>query len=124
MDTLGLLLCVVIHSAGIQDREGAYQVIAKLAARCMLLRHIWADGGYAGSLVTWTAAFLGWTLQIVKRTDKGFKLLPRRWVVERTFAWIVSYRRNAKDYEYTTKSAEAFVFLAMTRIMLKRLNCP
>jgi putative transposase len=84
---MGLLLLVVVHSAGVQDRDGAVQLIARLQLLFVRLKHIWADGGYAGKLVTFVYETLGWNLDIVKRSDlPGFIPLPRRWVVERTFA--------------------------------------
>ncbi len=88
---------------------------------------IWADGAYAGKLIIWLACLTQrvgvWTLQIVKRSDtaQGFIVLPRRWVVERTFAWLSKYRRLSKDYEETTKSSEAWVYIAMTHLMVRRL---
>jgi len=87
------------------------------------LRLIWADGGYAGQLIEWVAAFGNWVLEIVKRSDKakGFVVLPRRWVVERTFAWLMKFRRLSKDYEETVKSSEAWILLAMINIMTRRL---
>ena len=108
MDTLGLILAVVVHGAGIQDRAGAKLVFEKLKGAFPRLRLIWADGGYSGRLVAWVAAFAGWVLEIVKRSDdvKGFVVLPHRWIVERTFAWLSKYRRLAKDYEETSASAE------------------
>ncbi len=124
VDTLGLVLAVVVHSAALQDRDGAKLVFAALGrggfARLQL---IWADGGYAGKLVAWLKDTWRWTLAIVKRTDdtRGFQVLPRRWVVERTFAWLSRYRRLSKDYEYLTESAEAMVHVAMIHLMLVRL---
>jgi len=89
----------------------------------MYIKLIWADGGYAGELVKWVYNTLGWTLEIVKRTDKAkFILLPRRWVVERTFAWIGNYRINAKDYSHDTKCSEANIYAASVRILLQRLT--
>ncbi len=87
VDTLNLLLVVVVHCAGIQDRDGAKLVCQKLKGRFPRLSLIWADGGYAGALIAWVMVFAGWTLSIVKRNHdvKGFVVLPRRWVVERTF---------------------------------------
>ena len=84
---------------------------------------IWADGGYAGKLVGWVQSLCGWLLEIVKRSDdvKGFKLLPRRWVVERTFGWLGRNRRLSKDYEGRTDTSEAMIYWAMTRLMVRRL---
>ena len=123
VDTLGLLLAVVVHSAGIQDRDGARLVCLRLRGKFTRLRLIWADGGYSGQFIGWVAAFAGWTLQIVKRCDKakGFVVLPRRWVVERTFAWLMKFRRLSRDYEETTTSSEAWIQIAMIHIMVRRL---
>jgi len=123
VDTLGLLLTVVVHSAGIQDRDGAKLVLQRLQGAFPRLQLIWADGGYAGQLIAWVAAFGGWVLEIVKRSDdvKGFVVLPRRWVVERTFGWLMKFRRLSKDYEETTQSSEAWIRLAMIHIMARRL---
>jgi len=90
VDTLGLILAVVVHAANIQDRDGAKLVLARLAGGFPRLRLIWADGGYAGKLVGWVMEHQGWTVAIVKRAvgEKGFVVLPRRWVVERTFGWL------------------------------------
>jgi putative transposase len=124
VDTLGLMLAVVVHSAGLQDRTGAKLVLAALAAGGFpRLRLLWADGGYTGKLVGWVQEKCGWLLQIVKRTDdvRGFQVLPRRWVVERTFAWLSRYRRLSKDYEYLPASSEAMITIAMIQLMLVRL---
>jgi putative transposase len=118
-----LLLAVVVHCAGIQDRDGAKLVCEQLKGRFPRLSLIWADGGYAGALIAWLMAFAGWTLSIVKRRDdvKGFVVLPRRWVVERTFAWLCKFRRLSKDYEETTASSEAWIRIAMIHVMARRL---
>jgi putative transposase len=123
VDTLGLLLAVVAHCAGIQDRDGAKLVFAQLKGAFPRLQLIWADGGYAGALVAWVAAFAGWLLEIVKRRDdaKGFEVLPKRWIVERTLAWLSRYRRLAKDYEETCASSETWVRIAMIHLMARRL---
>lgn len=121
---MGLLLTVVVHCAGIQDRDGAKLVLARLLGKFPRLRLFWADGGYAGQLIAWVASLVaGWTLEIVKRSDdvKGFVVLPRRWVVERTFGWLMKCRRLSKDYEETTKSSEAWIRLAMIHLMVRRL---
>ena len=117
-------MAIVVHAGNIQDRDGAKLVIAKLLGAFPRLKLIWADGGYAGQLIAWVAAFGGWVLEIVKRTDdvKGFKLLPHRWVVERTFGWLGRYRRHSKDYEYLTASSEAMLKISMINLMLHRLN--
>jgi putative transposase len=123
VDTMGLLLMIVVHTANIQDRDGAKQVLEKAKQKFSGLKLIWADGGYAGKLIDWVKEQCLWVLEIVKRNDdvKGFKVLPRRWVVERTFAWIGRYRRLSKDYENLTTSSEADVYVAMVHIMVRRL---
>ena len=123
VDTMGLLITVVVHAASVQDRDGAKLVIEKVRHILPRLRLIWADGGYAGQLVEWVRDLCHWVLEIVKRSDdvKGFQVLPRRWVVERTLAWLGRYRRLSKDYEYLTESSEAMIYLAMTRLMVRRL---
>ncbi len=114
---------MVVHCAGIQDRDGAKLVCEKLKGHFPRLSLIWADGGYAGALIAWMMAFAGWTLSIVKRSDdvKGFVVLPRRWVVERTFAWLCKFRRLSKDYEETAASSEAWIRIAMIHVMARRL---
>jgi len=123
VDTMGLLLLAVVHAANIQDRDGAKLVFDKARGLFPRLRLIWADGGYAGKLVTWVQSVCCWVVQIVKRNDdvKGFKLLPRRWVVERTFGWLGRNRRLSKDYEGRTENSEAMIYWAMTRLMVRRL---
>ena len=124
VDTLGLLLAVAVHAASVQDRDGARLVLARLVGRFPRLELIWADGGYAGQLVESVAAMLGWTLAIVKRADdlRGFRVLPKRWIVERTFGWLGRYRRLSKDSEERTGSGEAMLYLAMTHLMIRRLR--
>ena len=87
------------------------------------LRLIWADGGYAGKLVDWVLNTHGWILEIVKRAKdtKGFQVLPRRWVVERTLAWLCRYRRLSKDYEVLTETSETMIYAAMVHLMVRRL---
>lgn len=116
-------MAVVVHAANIQDREGAMLVLRLLVGRFPRLRKIWGDGGYAGQLVGWTAKVGGWVLDIVKRTDdlRKFVVLPKRWIVERTFAWLGRYRRLSKDYEFTTASSEAMIYISMINLMLHRL---
>lgn len=122
VDTLGLLLVVCVLAANIQDRDGAKLVVERLEGRFPRLQLIWADGGYAGKLVTWVTQRTGWVLQIVKRSAdvRGFVVLPKRWIVERTFAWLGRYRRLSKDYEARTQSSEAMVRIAMIQVMLRR----
>lgn len=118
---MGLLLTVVVHAANIQDRDGAKQVFEKAKGCFPRLKLVWADGGYAGKLVHWLSELNGWSLEIVKRLGQGFQILPRRWVVERTFAWLGRCRRLSKDYEELTESSEAMIHIAMIHLMLRRL---
>jgi putative transposase len=123
VDAVGLILAVVVHSAGIQDRDGAKVVFEKIRNDLPRLQLVWADGAQAGKLVEWVKSQRGWILEIVKRTDdvKGFKLLPRRWVVERTFGWLGRFRRMSEDYEFHPETSESMICLAMTNIMVRRL---
>ncbi len=123
-DTQGFLVGAVIHAADIQDRDGAPDVLASIRHLYPWLRHVFADGGYAGQKLKTALAKIGdWTLQIVKRSDtnKGFEVLPRRWVVERTFAWLNRNRRLAKDFERTVESATAWLFLASVQLIARRI---
>ena len=125
VDTMGLLLLVLVLPADVQDRDAARQLLGSLWSRRWFrgVRHIWADGGYAGALVDWIGSVWRRTLEIVRRSDRsGFHVLPRRWVVERTFAWMGRYRRLNRDYECRPETAEAFAYLAMSRLMLTRLG--
>jgi putative transposase len=123
-DTLGNLLLVVAHPAGLSDSNGAEHVFAALPRHWQhSLQVVWADGGYTEALNIWLEMTFGIHLLIVKRSDTlaGFQLLPRRWVVERTFAWLGRYRRLSKDYERCSHSSEAMVYLASIRRLLHRL---
>ena len=126
VDTMGLLLVVLVHAAHIQDRDGAKLLLNKVKCRFTRLRLIWADGGYKGKLVDWVRETHGWVLEIVKgnKDVKGFQVLPRRWVVERSFAWLCRYRRLSKDYEVLTETSEAMIYAAMVRLMVRRLALP
>jgi putative transposase len=125
VDTLGLLLIVVVTAASVQDRDGAKLALQRLQQRLSLPRFqlIWADGGYRGKLVDWVKETFSWILEVVKRNDdvSGFQVLPRRWVVERTFGWLNNYRRLSKDYEELSETSEAMMYVAMTHIMVRRL---
>jgi putative transposase len=126
VDTLGLILAVVVHPANIQDRDGARLVLEKLTHAFGWLRLIWVDGGYAGSpLAQWLKALLprrGLRREVVKRTElHTFKILPKRWIVERTFGWLMQARRLTRDYETKTSSSEAMILVHASRIMLRRL---
>jgi putative transposase len=124
VDTLGLLLIAVVQPASIQDRDGAKAVLLQARGRFPRLRLIWADGGYAGRLIDWVKRTYGWLLRTVLRPagSQGFVLLPRRWVVERTFAWLLRYRRLARDYEYVVETSETMIYAAMIHLMARRLQ--
>jgi transposase len=124
VDTLGLLLGVSVHAADIQDRHGAYDLLRRARRRFPFVERIFADGGYQGPKMAKTVAATGcWKIEIVKRSDlHRFVVLPKRWIVERTFAWISRNRRLMRDFERYTRTVAAFVRLAMVRIMLKRLT--
>jgi putative transposase len=128
VDTLGLVLFVLVHSASIQDAAGGYQTLQELFGRIKhsvhnrwcRLKLIWADGAYA-HIVEAVRKQFGWKLEIVRRSDdlKGFHVLPRRWVVERTFGWLGRYRRLSRDFEHTVSCSEAMIYIASIRRMLK-----
>ena len=137
VDTMGLLLMVIVHAASVSEQAGARQILEKVAVAKAAgasffhrLRLLWVDAGYqAGKdFCAWVKTLLGWRVEVVKRPEvnaqkkQGFILLPRRWVVERTFAWLDNYRRLSKDYEYLPQSSETMVYLAMTNLMLHRLK--
>ncbi len=137
VDTLGLVLKVIVHPVGLQDREGAQWLLLNLKTWLPRLELIWADSAYLGPLQTWVWKTFGWRLEIVQQPGgrggwrkeeqepptrtPGFQVLPRRWVVERSFAWIGRNRRMSKDYEFLPATSEAWVYLSMVRVMLKRL---
>jgi transposase len=139
VDTLGLLLQVVVHPANIQDRDGARLVLAGLGQRFPRLAHLWTDQAYTGPLLDWIKQELGWSVEVVERSPRRgfivtpdlqfqrvvlparFEPLPRRWVVERSFAWMGRNRRMSKDYEELPATSETLVYLTMIRLMLKRL---
>ena len=125
VDVEGLPLCVIVHSAGIQDRDGATLVLDKIRQRFPWLELVWADAGYnAHQVKDAVARSPGLRLEIIKRTDdtKGFVVLPRRWVVERTFSWFGRNRRLAKDYENLADTLAAFVTLAAIQFAIRRLG--
>jgi putative transposase len=122
VDTAGLILAVVVTAASVQDRDAAKPLLWNLARACTRIRLAWADAGYAGKLTSWSAATLKITVEIVRKRDAHtFEILPRRWVVERTLAWITSHRRCARDYERLPASHEAMVLWAMIALMTQRL---
>lgn len=136
VDTLGLVLKAKVHAADIADREGAHLLLAPLSGVFTRLRHLWADMGYRGQVLGWIRTHLGWRVEVVKKPSRwgrypidvepppmpAFTVLPRRWVVERSFAWLGRYRRLSKDYEYLPASSEALIYAAMSRLMLRRLT--
>ena len=121
-DTNGFLVGLVVHEANIQDRDGAVRVLQSIRRFYPFLRHVFADGGYAGPKLR-AAMSSEWTIEIVKRSDdtKGFEVIPRRWVVERTFAWLGRCRRLAKDYEASIESSTAWTLIAHIRMIMRRL---
>jgi putative transposase len=126
VDTLGLILCVQVTAGSVQDRDGAKQLLPALFEQLeegSRLQLIWADGGYRGELIDWVKHSFGWTLEIVTKLagQVGFQVLPKRWIVERTFAWLNRQRRLTKDFERLPASSEAFVYVAMIRLMIRRL---
>jgi putative transposase len=125
VDTLGLLLTVLVTAASVQDRDAAKPLLWNLRKAFPAVKLAWADGGYAGKLVTWAATRLKpkLTLEIVKRPDDlhTFKVLPRRWVVERTLSWITRHRRTVRDYERLPAHHETFIYWAMIILMTRRL---
>jgi putative transposase len=123
VDTQGLLMAVAVTPASVQDRDGARLLLSRLSGACKKLRLIWVDGGYRGQLLDWVVAHCRFRLQVVLRPEeqKGFAVLPRRWVVERTFSWLNHYRRLSKDYERQEATSETMIRIAMIRLMLRRL---
>ena len=124
VDTLGLLLAVVVHGADWQDQDGAEWVMDKLGEQFKRIKVVFGDFAYGrGGLPEWVQETFGWILQTVLRPVgvQGFVVLPKRWIVERTFAWLARYRRHSKDYEKTTASGEAITYIAMISLMSKRL---
>lgn len=124
VDTLGLIVSVVVHGAYWQDYDGACFLLMKLRRVCPRLKVLFADSAYGRKgLPDWVQSTFGWVLQTVLRPvgAKGFVVLPKRWIVERTFAWLARYRRHARDYERTTESSEAMIYIAMIGLMSKRL---
>jgi putative transposase len=139
VDSQGFLVAVKVHSAALQDRDGAKLLLEPLAGRSPRMKLLWADSGYAGQLIAWIKNLLGWDVEIIKRLSdtqvpqneneppaekpaRGFQIQPRRWVVERTFAWISRCRRLARDFEGLCETSEALIQLAMSRLMLRRLS--
>ena len=145
VDTNGLLLKIVVHAAGLSESEGGCLLLHGLAKVYPRLRHLWTDQGYKPVFVTWVEQHLGWTVEVVKppyaprgdtaqamrdllgdqefarRYPTGFRVLPRRWVVERTLSWLSKQRRLSKDYELLPRTTETWAYLTMSRLLLRRL---
>lgn len=122
VDTMGLVIEALVHSAGIQDRDGARYTVSKAKTNGAPFMHMYADGGYQGKFIDWAKTVHNIMVQVIKRSDlKGFVVLPKRWIVERTLAWLSRCRRLTRDYERLEETVRSFIFLAMTRLMLKRI---
>jgi putative transposase len=124
VEVLGLGLMVVVHAGNVQEQDGAKRVLEQVRGRHPRLKLIWADAGYnVNWLIEWVQTVCHWVLEIVKRPEgsNGFVLLPRRWVVERTFGWFNHYRVLSKDYEVLPRNSEAVVYAAMIHLMVRRL---
>ena len=124
MDTTGCVLAVGVHAANIHDSQGAYPLLKRLFETLPTVRQIWADQAYQGDLVEWVKETFSCELEIVKKTTKAFKVLPRRWVVERTLAWLSRYRRLVRAYEKRVASSIAMIWVSSIRILLKKLSAP
>ena len=136
VDVMSLLLAVCVHAADVQDRAGARLLVEATApTELPSLGLVWADQGYTGALAAWLHDTRGWRLEVVRHTDRqlvrygltgpparAFRVLPRRWIVERTFAWLWHARRRSKDYERLPETSEAMIYGAMSRLMLRRLT--
>ena len=123
VDTMGLIMKAKVTTADIQDRDGARKLLKRLPGTCKCLRKVWVDAAYRGKLVDWVASHFKFRLEVVNKEkgQRGFQILPRRWVVERTFGWLYIQRRMSKDYERLIESSEAFIYISMTQLMLKRV---
>ena len=125
VDTLGLVLAVAVTAANVPEREGAQRLLSRVLGWFTWLRRMWVDGGYSGpDFAAWIRAIRPkLEVEVVKRSGavSGFKVLPKRWIVERTFGWLMRHRRLVRDYEHCESSAEAWVYIAMIRIQLRRL---
>jgi transposase len=124
VDVMGLVLDVVITAASVQDSTAARPLLWNTHRACRRVRLVWADAGYSGTLATWAAALKMTLLIVSKRDPHTFEVLPRRWVVERTFAWISKHRRTTRDYEHLPASHEAMILWAMIALMTRRLGQP
>lgn len=124
VDTLGLIITLTVTVASCQDRDGAKKLLKTFGVHRKKLRKVWVDGGYRGELLEWVKKRFRYCLEVILRSDeiKGFVVLPKRWVVERTFAWLNNHRRLSKDYERYIKTSETMIQIAMIRLMLRRLK--
>lgn len=124
VDTLGLMITVVVTTACVQDRHGLKKLLKTFGIHRKKLKKIWVDGGYRGEIIEWVKSRFRYCLEVVLRSDdlKGFVILPKRWIVERTFAWLNNHRRLSKDYERYPKTSETMIQIAMIRLMLRRLQ--
>jgi transposase len=124
VDTLGLLVCVLVTAASVQDRTAARDLLTRLRGVCPTIRHLWADSGYTGTLLAWARSLFDLTIEIVAKLagQTTFVVLPRRWVVERSLAWITGHRRCVRDYERLPQHHEAMVRWTMIRITSRRLT--
>lgn len=124
VDTLGLMITVVVTTACVQDRDGLKKLLKTFGVHRKKLKKIWVDGGYRGEILEWVKSRFRYALEVVLRSDdmKGFVILPKRWIVERTFAWLNNHRRLSKDYERYRKTSETMIQIAMIRLMLRRLQ--
>jgi putative transposase len=122
VDTLGLMWGVLVTAADMTDREGALRLLLMLRGIVHRLQRIWADGGYRGAFIDTVQRLCRWTVEIILRSDaaKGFEVLPKRWIVEPTFAWLLNFRRLSKDYEYLLLNSTGMIYAAMIRLMLRR----
>lgn len=124
VDTLGLMMAVMVTTACVQDRDGLRKLLRCRGIHRKKLRKIWVDGGYRGAVIEWVKVRFRYCLEVVLRSDnlQGFVVLPKRWIVERTFAWLNNHRRLSKDYERFTKTSETMIQIVMMRLMLRRLK--
>jgi putative transposase len=124
VDTLGFIIALTVTTAGVQERDGAKKLLKTFGIHRKKLRKVWVDGGYRGELLEWVKRKFRYCLEVILRSDdiKGFVVLPKRWVVERTSAWLNNHRRLSKDYERFTRTSETMIQIAMMRLMLRRLK--
>ena len=120
-DSLGLIWALWVTTADQQDRDGGRWLLSQTCGQLPRLREVIADSGFSRKFIDWVRRVCGWTVTTTATVGKGFKVHPRRWVVERTFGWLVAYRRLGKDYEVLTETSEAMIRVAMIHLMLRRL---